>query len=595
MRKWHRLRDNKTTALPTRLIFYDTETEEERIDAETVKHKLKLGCACWVERSHGNTRQHEKWLTFRTVNEFWDWVEGRVKQGSRTYLLAHNQHFDFIVVDGFRQLALRGWELTQIIVDSNLFIATFRKGKYSLKVLDTTNWFKFSLRTLGERLGLKKLEVDFKSVSERELEVYCRRDVEILKETFLHWIEFIKRHDLGNFRDTISSQAFQAFRHRFMKHEIWIHGHEEALRLERESYRGGRSEAFRLGEIQEQVYALDFNSLYPSVMIDNVYPTKFVKHIRNAKLDRLKRALKRFLVIAKVRVKIDEPAIALKGERLIFPVGEFDVALTSPELEYVLHNGKILKVYEYNIYEGAKIFETYVKELYGLREEYKKKGDTVGNLMTKLMLNSLYGKFGQKQDVTELVGDAPAERFSFEECIDAETGEKFRMFVFGGKVWVKKRGFKEAFNSFPAIASFVTAYGRMKLWNAIKKAGRENVYYCDTDSLFVNQQGYERLKDELDDYKLGALKCEKMGKKLVIFNVKDYVFEDKVKCKGIRRDAVKVSENVYRQPRFLKFLSLARLKSLDAAIVKDVTKTLRREYLKGTVQEDGTVTPFVLS
>jgi len=61
------------------------------------------------------------------------------------------------------------------------------------------------------------------------------------------WIEFCQSEDLGAFGYTIAGQSFNAFRHKFMKEDIYIHNSEKVLELERECYKGGRCEAFFIG------------------------------------------------------------------------------------------------------------------------------------------------------------------------------------------------------------------------------------------------------------------------------------------------------------------------------------------------------------
>jgi len=595
MRAWHVLTDNRRVQIPPRWIFYDTETFEERVGEGRTAHRLRLGTAKYVWYDDEFIPLEANWCGFCDVKKFWDWVESKFGEKSTIYLCAHNQSFDFAVVDGFDELVRRGWKMSTPIIDSNIFVVSFRKEKKRLKVIDSTNFFKFSLKKLGEWVGLPKMEVDFQKASDGELLYYCTRDVEILEKAMVTWLKFIKQNNLGNFRPTVSGQAFQAFRHRFMKYKIYIHAHKYALKLEREAYRGGRCECFRIGRIREKVYALDFNSLYPSTMEKGIYPTKLVTYIRLGSIDGLMRAMEEFLVIARVRIKIEEPAIAVKQKRLVFPVGEFDVTLTTPEIIWVLENGRLLKVYDYAVYESAPIFRQWVESLYPMRKGFKAQGDVVNAELTKLLMNSLYGKFGQRQEVTEVVGDAPPGESGVINCIDHKTHEVFRLVTFGGRVFKRKKGKDESCDSFPAVAAFVTAYGRMKLWEAMKTAGLENVYYCDTDSLFVNELGKEKLKGLLSPTELGMLKVQGEGDDLVIFCPKDYIFAGKTKLKGISKGAKQVGENTFAQPRWLKFRTLLRMKSLDAPVVEETIKKMRRSYDKGVVQPDGRVKPFSLS
>ncbi|RLF07872.1 MAG: hypothetical protein DRJ64_02130 [Thermoprotei archaeon] len=589
----HKLKENKTTQLPRRLFFIDTETygiKGESADLEY--HKLRLGVCCCVRYEKGKWR--EKWLTFRDNDTLFDFIENNVHSKERAFIFAHNFHFDWAVIDGFNQLKKRGWNITKWIIDSQVFIIKARKDNRSLVFLDSGNIIKTKLEKLGEVLGIEKLKVDFDTVDDKELEIYCKRDVEILKEFILKWIEFIKIHDLGSFKLTLASQSFTAFRHRFMKHEIFVHARDDVIALERMSYRGGRSEAFFIGEIKgKKFYLLDVNSMYPYVMKEKKYPIKLISVLDDVSIDKLRLILKHYLCVAHVRVKIDEPAIGVKRDKLIFPVGEFDCVLTTDELKYLLKTNSILKVYRVAIYEGEYIFRDYVDYFYNLKRKYKEEGNKVFYQITKLFLNSLYGKFGQRNESFKVVGEYDGDYNFAIKYYDSEEKKWYYDVYLDGKIY-RKEGYYEAFDSFVAVASHVTAYARMYLWRLMKIAGLDNVYYVDTDSLLVNEEGFKRLKDYINDYELGKLKLEFETDYICIRGVKDYNFKFKNRIKGIKENAIKIDDNTYIQKQFLKTRSLLNEKISGVAVVKNVTKKLKRKYDKGIVTESGRVIPFPL-
>ena len=594
-RKPHRIKSNKSTALPSYFLFFDTETWEERVSENEVKQYLRLGWACRVYRDKRRDKWTEKWKKFKSVSEFWDFVEECVRERKTMWCFAHNLDFDFRVLEGFKVLKERGWEIQTFIYDSKNIILSFRKGKKTLLFLDTFNYFKGSVKKLGESIGLPKLEIDFNKASEEELSRYCRRDVEIIKEFIMKFIDFIQQNDLGTLQKTLASQAFTAFRHRFMKYGIYIHNNKEAIELERLSYRGGRTEAFFIGKLPKgRYYKLDVNSMYPFVMREYEYPTKLIKVENNPTLSGLMRALKRFFVIAHVRVRVREPCVGIKGERLIFPIGEFDAFLCSPELELVLEYGEIVRVYKYALYEKHSIFKEYVDFFYSLKEKYAKENNVAFKQIAKLFLNSLYGKFGQRTRLFECIGECEHED-GYEVVIDLETGERTTYRYLNGEVWVESKDYIEGNNSMVAIASAVTAYARCYLWSLIKKAGIENVFYVDTDSLIVNEEGFKRLQDLLDEYKLGYLKVEGVSENVEIRNAKDYTFGEETKRKGIKKDAVEIARNKFKQVQFERLRTAWRKGRVNEVYVLEVEKELKQEYLKGIVTESGRVKPFKLS
>ncbi|GAI11998.1 unnamed protein product, partial [marine sediment metagenome] len=165
----------------------------------------------------------------------------------------------------------------------------------------------------GERIGLPKLSIDFKTCSEQELKVYCRRDVEIEFENFKIFIRFLERNHIARLCYTRGSTAMAAFLLNHYTTKIYIHNNKQAIKLERDSYKGGRVECFYLGELKnDNYYMLDVNSLYPFVMRNNVYPVKYKKISHKVTPKTLGRYLSVKAVTAKVLIETDEPVYAVR-------------------------------------------------------------------------------------------------------------------------------------------------------------------------------------------------------------------------------------------------------------------------------------------
>ena len=111
-------------------------------------------------------------------------------------------------------------------------------------------------------------------------------------------------------------------------------------------------------------------------------------------------------------------------------------------------------------------------------------------------------------------------------------------------------------------------------------AGFENLFYCDTDSLLVNKNGYLRLKPFISD-RLGDWKLEQTGDSVVIRGCKMYHFGKKLRVKGVKKAVDLV--NSYRQERWFKTKSLLKKGITDRVLIEDFTKNLSFKYDKGTV------------
>ena len=593
-RRPHIIKSNKTVQIGVKHLFVDTETFSEKINDTERYEKFKLGWALLWNRHPSPRKREFEWYFIEDVDKFWLWLDSRLGDKEKITWWSHNTDFDFRVLNGYVKMKELGYDLKRPIVDSQKVILTYHKPKHTLLVLDTFNFFKMSLKDIGESIGVLKGKVDFNTVSDANLKVYCKQDVTILYEIINRLIAFIKEHDLGTLGKTVASQAYNGYRHRFMQYPIYVHTNPNAINLERKSYRGGRCEAFFIGDVSgKKLHYLDVNSMYPYAMYKYEYPTKLIRVLKDVSVNSLKKMLDKYHVIADINFTIDIPGIGVKTKRLMFPTGVIDAAVCTEEIKYILKHGVINKIRTVALYESEPIFKDYVTYFYNLKKKYKKEDNKAFALFAKYMLNSLYGKFGQRVAELKEIVDLPAG--SKEETVkyfDVDKNRWATEYHFNNKAWIRD-GYKESFDTCVAIASEVAANARLILNEYISIAGRKNVYYTDTDSIMVNEIGYDKLKDYIDDTKLGMLGEVEMHIK-GIYGAKWYETDTELKLKGIKKNAVKIGKNRWKQEQFERFNTGLRKGDLNKVRVKDVKKTIKSEYNKGVVTKDGRVKPYVL-
>ncbi len=593
-RKPHVLKSEKTLTIPRHLLFVDTETAETILPNGDIKQTLKLGVACYYQRSYGRHLPVERWHDFYDCSSFWSFAFGCCPPKQKLWIIARNLSFDYTILRGWSHLRSMGYKLKFFHSSGATTIISVRKKGSSMVFLDSMNWFPESLAKTGERIGLPKLKIDFSTCSDPELLTYCRRDVEIELENFKMFIRFLESNRLARLCYTRGSTAMAAYLLTHYTTKIYIHNNKQAIDLERTSYKGGRVECFYLGDLKnEDFYILDVNSLYPFVMRNNSYPVRYKKIVRRIELSSLDNYLQTKAVVAKVLINTDEPVYAVKGGRTAFPVGRFWTVLCTPELKYAFAFGHIEQVEQAVIYDHKNIFASYVDKFYSLRQEFKSAGVEVYDNLCKYMLNSLYGKFGQKGENWKKIGVCPDEPDREELVFNYHGHRCTKLRYLLGELFLMT-GHDETFDSFPAIAAHVTAYARMHLWGLMQTAGSGNYFYCDTDSLIVNKRGFQCLKSELSQTVLGGLKIVEYCRSLTIRGLKDYSTPTKQVVKGIRKNAVKIGDGVYRQEQWPSFKGLLRDSQTEDYTIKIITKHLGREYTKGTVTDSGLVDPFVL-
>jgi len=614
----HALKHNVGSSRPNRVLFFDCETTAVPVEGEGIRQDLKLVIGhYWRRQTNGKADTHE-WATFTEARPFLDWLSSKVNRTHKLVVTSHNLGIDMPVLGIFSYLARQDWTVRGFYEKGGTRIIRFvrdtsewaswqaqghsredfkgRKTWGTIMFVDNHNFFRGSLARWGKIIGQDKLEIDFDTCSPEELERYCRNDVEILVKLWSWWFDFLDLHDLGSWKHTIPSQAFTAFRHRFVPLRIWIHHNPAAEELARQAYKGGLVEALRVGTFEEgPFYKLDVNSMYPYVMRNKSYPCDLALLTDGKTPAWLARAIKKRCLIAEVLVEVPRRSfpILMHGKN-VYPVGEFWTTLATPELKLALDNGWVKEVGRIAVHRSGRIFEEYVDFFYDLKAQYSREGETALRELTKLFLNSLYGKWGQFSQGLEKIDTCPPDEYCVYPCYNVTSGHQEDYYKIGGTVFVQGEKL-EAFNSYPAIAAHVTAEARLYLLSLVDKAGRQNVYYCDTDSLIVNQAGYDRLLPLCDDSALGALKLEGQSDTLTIHGRKDYLFGGHTTLKGIRPSADQVAPNTYRQEVFPSIKGGMRRFGREVVIVYEVVKVLARLVNWGKLQDDGKVQPYRLT
>jgi hypothetical protein len=302
-----------------------------------------------------------------------------------------------------------------------------------------------------------------------------------------------------------------------------------------------------------------------------------------------------YYCIAECEIETDEPVYPIMANnKLIFPTGRFTAILFHPELRYALEHSHIRAVKRCAVYENGYPFNGYVDFFYTAKATYSQQGNASYRYISKLFLNSLYGKFGQLRPVRQLIGESSYVGVTRLPLIDIEKNLHYQEINWYGKVYKEYKEGETAISN-PSLAGAITAKGRIHLWELIKQAGRENVYYVDTDALIVNRKGYDNLQSLQSNTKMGYLKLENTCHNLHIYGNKDYIEGYAPKRKGINKTAQVISKAKWEYLQFEGFLSWLNRGATGSPIGTYTTKQRRTPYNKGIVGDNGMVTPFLLS
>lgn len=593
--------------LPQALIFVDTETDSLPVEESPgeLAQLLELGHAEYWQRRGGEYVKRGSLDFYDKPEVFWQWVHHKTRAKGRTWVVAHNMGgFDAAVLALGANLSALGYDVVKLVLALPPFLIDARRSEdgRSLRIVDSLNWFRVPLAELGDRYGLPKLDMS-------DLAARCRRDVEILRTAVLAWIQFVEDEDLGTFRPTIAGQALTAYQHRFQVREgpnrPMTYRAPAITELERQAYVGGRVEAWRLGTIRElPAYQVDVNSMYASVMFTEAYPVRYLQSRQRPALGWVQGQLDAgYGVIAQALLVTDQNAYPLRqGDRLTFPIGRFWAALTTPELAYALAAGHVRRFGVVHTYHLAPMFRGWVEYWQNRRLNYQDSGDPAMAQLCKDFLTHLYGKFGQRAAAWGPPEDQLVEYAAWDNGLadisvstpDDRERRRLQLRRFEAHIEQSQPGGGEVGHSMPAVAAHVAAHARAKLWAATLAVGQEHVLYMDTDSLILTQAGYMNLRAAgLDGPGLGDWRLvTTIESELTIHGLKDYVVDGRVTRKGVRKDAEQVGPNAYRQTQFVTLLGAMQAGHQDQGRTRQVTKTLTRQYLKGTPLPDGTVVPL---
>jgi len=464
-----------------------------------------------------------------------------------------------------------------------------------LQIYDTFNFYSISLEKLIQSFKLNEEGIfkipfgkpgDTKILMER-----CKMDA---RATWIIW-DRTQKFFLSEYNQSITytapGMAFKIFKqHFFFGSWMRTESEKDFCAFERSSYRGGRSEIFKRGDkIKHQSF--DVNSMYPAVMECNDYPVPdTVYWEREVNLNTLtKRISKGKLFIAEITVKVPDmyigplPVTDTETGKLIFPVGIFTGVWCSPEIIAALDYGvEIIECKKILMYAQKKpLFKSWVNTLYPARIKAKKENNTALQQMLKLLLNSLYGKFGEQRGETgnfiPITGETPTEdligKTIIYHGINADgipmsdlPKQEYYVVPPGDKI--------DSPHTFACICAFVTSYARVALLKAMKQ-NETGLIYCDTDSVKIIA-GYP-VKLVTHDTDLGAWKNETKGEfeELPFYTAKQYGD----KHKGVPKKAKILCENEnVRKFSFEKVIQRreAILKNLPQNAFVDSQKTLTK-------------------
>ena len=387
---------------------------------------------------------------------------------------------------------------------------------------------------------------------------YCKLDCISLYQILFKFNTLLYKIFILNINNypTLPSLAFAIFKTHFIKnkeHETKnIHMLSGQVSNDiRQGYTGGSCDMFiSTPSIKDtKIYAYDVNSLYPYVMSKFKMPTGSPTYFSGDITKYNKDAFGFFYCNITTPEKLDHPILQTHiktndGIRTVSPLGTWSDILFSEEMYNAEKYGYKFEILWGYTFESDYVFKGFVNILYKIRLEYPKSDPM--NYIAKIIMNSLYGRFGMD------------DNFSFSKIMNKRDYNKFEssnqdgiidVIDLGGNLLVQHKNPKVELNTLLdnaseihnvniAVASAITAYSRIHM-SQFKNNKDYNLYYSDTDSIYIDKPLENSF---ISDKILGKLKLEYICKDAVFIAPKVYgLLTDKdsiIKIKGLSLEAI---------------------------------------------------------
>jgi hypothetical protein len=293
----------------------------------------------------------------------------------------------------------------------------------------------------------------------------------------------------------------------------------------------------------KNIYAYDVNSLYPFTMktfpmpIGNI--TFFEGDITKFNPD----AFGFFEVEITAPIDLNIPILQTKAKinnnlRTVAPLGTWTDMIFSEEMNNALKFGYKFKILSGYLFEQDYIFTEYINDLYQIKKSHNKNEPMY--LISKLLMNSLYGRFGMDYRLYEhiIINNDELynliDNYSINEVIELSNNKSLISYLDNKKIESINLDNKSSFNISISVASAITACSRIHM-SQFKSINNEfNLYYSDTDSIYIDKP----LDDSFISNELGKMKLEYIFDEAVFISPKVYggVFDNKeiVKIKGFK-------------------------------------------------------------
>lgn len=545
IRATHWVRPNHQCRIPSRWIAFDTESWAEKGQNEEVQHWRSGAAIRW--RTDLKTGIHKESAHFTSPEDLWAWIDAYCKPEHRTVLVAHNLGYDARISRAFDILPSLGFTLDWCNLDRNVSAMTWRSDHGTLVICDLFTYLPMALHKVGELLNLPKLKMPNVRAPQSHWDEYCLRDADIVHRAVVDLVAYIQANQLGNWQPTGAGMAYSTWRHKFMTHKVLVHDNDEVLRAERAAMHTGRAEAWRHGVVSNGPWhEVDMRSAYTRIAQDSELPAKYkfsCGRISQAQYEQLTHT---FRVLCEVRVTTDVPVVPFdNGERTLWPVGVFTTTLWDTEINEALSEGAKVSFLRCHVYTREPVLRDWATWVLSVMRGDDPTAPRVVEAWTKHCGRALIGRLSLRVPSWETYGANPTGSTGISYDVDYTTSEIARLMHVGNKTFVETAR-KEGRDSLPQITGWIVAECRVRLWQAMRAAGFENLAHVDTDSVLVNSVGLAQIRDAYSASFNQVWQVKATWQALVVYGPRNIRAGRDRKVSGVPKTATEVEPNVFK-------------------------------------------------
>jgi hypothetical protein len=586
MTTWGRtLGPNDDVTIPGAIICVEVATvsEVDQVNPRNRIHRLRCGVAIAGRMENGKWTR-ENVCNFTSSPQLWEFINCRRASGKPVWLFSGNLS-TMLTLTGFWRMLESGWwalakksavdpakirseklrrqllkTQTGVLVEADpptCLMAWHRDG-WKMIALDLRNYWDKPMEQLASLLAIPTVPSPQPDDPAEVWTDHAERLARITQQCVVRLAGWHLRNQMGRFGWTVAGMALAGFRHRYMRHKIELPPSQSDRDFERRAYFNGRCEPLWLGEVRGNRYyppeglpatpglfdriprgpfsLVDSRSFYGGVAALQELPINCVGEGEGFPPGQFLPFNLDQGYLAEVQIVSERHEFPCRlPDRTVYAVGDFWTVLCGPELLRAVETNSVRAVGHWRAYNLDRPFREYALGLWGERMEAEKNGDLLLSSLIKALLARLHGKFMQRDFKWSVnpreIAPAPWHRWT---TLNATTGERkdFRSIAWEVQ---QQRPAGDAKHCFPALAAFVTAWGREWLRSWMQIAGAREVLYVSTDSLIVTQTGRENLEriGIIGDYGIGACRVVETSDRVRISGPNDYEIGGRVCFAGL--------------------------------------------------------------